>query len=75
LVGKYVRELLMARVVRFYSKGGDEKGASGYHDPLTQAFVDRTALVRRERDVPVSCFERTRDEAAIARAARAESLS
>ena len=66
LVGKYVRELLMARIVRFYPAGDDESGASGYHDPVTHAFVERTALFRRDRSVPIHCFERARDEAAIA---------
>jgi ribonuclease HII len=64
LIGKYVRELLMARIVRFYPAGKDDRAASGYHDPLTRAFVERTALLRRQRKVPLHCFERARDEAA-----------
>jgi hypothetical protein len=64
LIGKYVRELLMARIVRFYPAGEDDRAASGYHDPLTRAFVERTALLRRQRKVPLHCFERARDEAA-----------
>ncbi|MGC4093959.1 MAG: hypothetical protein QM756_39840 [Polyangiaceae bacterium] len=71
LVGKYVRELLMARVVRFYPTGDEEAaGASGYHDPVTQAFVERSALLRRDRAVPDRCFERSRDEAAARRPRR-----
>lgn len=62
LIGKYVRELLMARIVRFYRETPDDKAASGYHDPHTNAFVERTALLRRKRNVPAQCFERTRDE-------------
>lgn len=62
LVGKYVRELSMARITRFYPSRADaDGGASGYHDPVTQAFVDRTALLRRRKKVPVTCFERARD--------------
>ncbi len=64
LIGKYVRELLMARIVRYYRETPEDKGASGYHDPHTHAFVERTALIRRERKVPSHCFERARDEAA-----------
>lgn len=55
LVGKYVRELLMARVSRYYP--GDES-PSGYNDPLTARFVEATALTRRKRRVPSTCFER-----------------
>jgi ribonuclease HII len=59
LVGKYVRELLMARVARFYLEGDDETPwPSGYNDPVTSRFVAETALVRRQRRVPSTCFER-----------------
>jgi hypothetical protein len=57
LVGKYVRELLMHRIVRFYP-ASEEARPSGYHDPLTTRFVARTALIRRNRGVPKTCFER-----------------
>lgn len=57
LVGKWVRELLMARVAHWY----DDAGApSGYHDPVTARFVEATALVRQGRRVPDTCFERVR---------------
>lgn len=59
LVGKYVRELLMARIVRFYPSDPDAPSPSGYHDPVSHAFVERSALLRRERGVPDVCFERT----------------
>lgn len=59
LVGKWVRELLMARVARFYLGAGPaERFPSGYSDPVTGRFVSQTALVRRERGVPDGCFER-----------------
>ncbi len=62
LVGKYVRELLMARVSGFYDAGDPELASvSGYNDPLTARFVSKTALARRERLVPADCFERLRD--------------
>ena len=59
LVGKYVREALMARVVRFYRGDNPElPDASGYYDPVTTRFIEATRLARGERDVPASCFER-----------------
>lgn len=62
LVGKYVRELLMARVARFYGSV-DDAMPSGYNDPVTARFVADTALVRARRRVPETCFERARDDA------------
>ena len=64
LVGKWVRELFMGRIARHYPKGAttnDEERPSGYHDPVTDRFVRRTALVRRKRAIPDRCFERDRD--------------
>jgi len=60
LVGKYVRELFMSRIASHYP-GQDDPGVprpSGYHDPVTAAFVERTALVRKQRRIPDRCFER-----------------
>jgi hypothetical protein len=61
LVGKYVRELLMARIARFYPPAEGSESPSGYHDPITATFVDRTHALRRRRKVPVECFERARE--------------
>jgi hypothetical protein len=59
MVGKYVREALMARVVRFYRHEAPElPDASGYYDPVTAVFMDATRLVRERRAVPDRCFER-----------------
>ena len=59
LVGKYLREVLMAKVVRFYrGELAELPDASGYHDPVTKSFVDATALLRTRREVPDRCFER-----------------
>jgi ribonuclease HII len=59
MVGKYLREALMGRIVRFYREGDpDLPDASGYHDPVTTTFIDATRLARRARDVPDGCFER-----------------
>jgi ribonuclease HII len=63
MVGKYVRELLMSRVSAFYSNADDESDKpSGYHDPVTARFVRATALARKKKKVPDTCFERARDE-------------
>lgn len=62
MVGKYVRELLMSRVSSFYLKDDESDKPSGYHDPITEQFVQATALTRRKRRVPDDCFERARDE-------------
>lgn len=66
LVGKYVRELLMARVARFYERGtsGVEGPlVSGYHDVRTNRWVLATSALRRSLSVVDECFERARDEA------------
>ena len=61
LVGKYVRELLMARIVRFYPAREEDPPPSGYHDPVSAAFVKRTHRHRQKQRVPDDCFERSRD--------------
>lgn len=63
LVGKYVRELLMARIARHYAGSWEESALpSGYHDPRTARFVSATEAVRRRRRVPRDCFERETGE-------------
>ncbi len=59
LVGKWVRDALMARIVRYHrASNPDLPDASGYHDPITSRFVAATRLTRRERALPDDCFER-----------------
>jgi ribonuclease HII len=61
LVGKWVRDLLMARIVRHYrdaEPNADLPDASGYHDPVTSRFVAATRLSRKRRGLPDDCFER-----------------
>ena len=60
LVGKYIRELLMNRIAGYYFGSDEEPAPSGYHDPVTDRFVQRTEAARRELGVPQSCFERAR---------------
>jgi hypothetical protein len=68
LVGKYVRELFMSRIASHYpADTDDEPRPSGYHDPVTAAFVQRTALVRKKRRMPDQCFEREGPAEAAAR--------
>jgi ribonuclease HII len=59
LVGKWVRDLLMARIVHHHREfDGDLPDASGYHDPVTARFVEATRLAREKRELPEDCFER-----------------
>jgi ribonuclease HII len=59
LVGKWVRDLLMARVVRYHrALDPDLPDASGYHDPVTTRFIDATRLARARRGLPDDCFTR-----------------
>lgn len=65
MIGKWIREVMMTRIVRHYGYAEDATElASGYHDPVTDRFVDATALVRQKRKVPDTCFERTPADAA-----------
>jgi ribonuclease HII len=59
LVGKWVRDLLMARIVRYHrATQPDLPNASGYHDPVTTRFVKATRLTRTRQKLPDDCFER-----------------
>jgi ribonuclease HII len=59
LVGKWVRDLLMARIVRYHRVRDPElPNASGYNDPVTSRFIEATRLTRKKRDLPDDCFER-----------------
>lgn len=67
LVGKWVREVLMARVVR-YHRAVDPclTEVSGYHDPVTARFINASRLSRQRRGLPDDCFERrARDAKAV----------
>lgn len=60
LIGKYVRETLMDRISGYYRRelGDLELSPSGYHDPVTAKFVERTADIRRKLLIVPDCFER-----------------
>jgi ribonuclease HII len=59
LVGKWVRDLLMRRIIRFHqATAPDAPDASGYHDPVTTRFIKATALARRASRVDDDCFVR-----------------
>ena len=61
VVGKVLREGFVGRMNRFWSGHvPDLVHASGYHDPVTEAFVDRTAAARVRLSVPDRCFLRIR---------------
>jgi hypothetical protein len=70
IVGKYLRELLMGRIVRYLRDAHAKTSldpsaepalppASGYRDPNTKRFIAATELVRQNRGVPDRCFLRT----------------
>lgn len=61
MVGKYIRELAMARLHAFYDGQLDAlPKASGYHDTVTTRFIDGTAELRRRLEVVDDCFRRRR---------------
>ncbi|MEM6791708.1 MAG: hypothetical protein AAF928_18375 [Myxococcota bacterium] len=61
LVGKYLRELLMGRIVDHYRRlDASLPVVSGYHDPVTTKFIVATEALRRRRRVPATCFERAK---------------
>lgn len=62
LVGKYLRELFMGRIARHYANSDRvARPPSGYHDPVTNQFVEATSVLRKSRRVPLDCFERRRN--------------
>jgi ribonuclease HII len=62
IVGKWVRDHLMRRVVRWHRTrapaGHEVPDASGYYDPTTTRFIEATTLVRKKLRVEAECFER-----------------
>jgi ribonuclease HII len=63
LAGKYVREVLMMRIVRFYQRhDGALTDASGYNDPVTDRFVRSTRSLRGRLSIPQTCFRRAQGD-------------
>lgn len=59
LVGKWARDHLMRRVVRFHREHDEDlPDASGYHDPTTTRFIRASEMIRKKRKVEPACFER-----------------
>lgn len=59
LVGKWARDLLMRRIIRYHREGNPSlPDASGYHDPVTTRFIDATALSRKKARIEDACFVR-----------------
>jgi ribonuclease HII len=59
LVGKWVRDLLMRRIIRYHRGAvADLPDASGYHDPVTTRFIEATALHRKKARIADECFVR-----------------
>ncbi len=59
MVGKYVRELGMARLMAFYRERDPTlPAASGYHDKVTARFIDGSRELRHRLAIAPECFER-----------------
>lgn len=59
LIGKWVRDLLMSRVVN-HLRAADPAlpVASGYQDPLTKKLIAQSKALRHAAGLPDDCFER-----------------
>jgi len=59
IVGKYVREICMRRIGEFYRLGDpDLTLVSGYHDSVTNRFIEASAPSRRHLGIAPDCFRR-----------------
>ena len=59
MLGKYIREVAMERQNRFYQERDPSLvRVSGYHDPVTRAFVKQSQKLRFELGIVEECFER-----------------
>ena len=59
MLGKYVRELGMARIIEFYREHDEDlPKASGYHDSVTKRFMDGTVALRKKLQIYNGCFRR-----------------
>lgn len=61
MFGKYVRELFMARLNRFFAaRLPGHVPVSGYGDPVTRAFLRRAPALLAAEGIPADCFLRMR---------------
>ncbi|MHC5039855.1 MAG: hypothetical protein ACYTHM_21320 [Planctomycetota bacterium] len=61
MFGKYVREIFMARLNRYFAERiPGHLPASGYGDPVTRAFIQKALPMVREAGIPEPCFLRDR---------------
>jgi ribonuclease HII len=59
MIGKYLRELIMERQNRYYIERDPLlRRVSGYHDPNTKDFVERSLPLRKRLGITKECFER-----------------
>ena len=59
MIGKYVRELWMTRMMKFYRAQQPElQEASGYRDPVTKKFIAETSSLRASLRISDECFKR-----------------
>ena len=59
IVGKYVRELTMGRIVAYHrAHDATLPEPSGYHDPVTARFVAASEVLRRKLAILDACFSR-----------------
>lgn len=59
MIGKYVREVAMERLNRFYQHHDTSlPQVSGYHDPKTRRMVEATGALRTRLKIAPDCFER-----------------
>lgn len=62
MIGKYVRELAMARQNAFYRSHDPQlPEVSGYYDKVTARLIDGSSLLRKRLGIDDRCFERTAD--------------
>ncbi|WP_075276052.1 hypothetical protein [Pajaroellobacter abortibovis] len=67
LVGKWIRDTLMRRIVRYHHHNDSTLPlASGYNDPITRSFIEKSAQSRQNRGLPLICFERLGKHSSIA---------
>jgi len=59
--GKLVREIFMESLNDYFGSFiKNISRVSGYNDPLTREFIEKTVVVRKEQGIPENCFLRKR---------------